>query len=138
WASLPLQGWRRGGGVGLGIAAIGLFCWTLRTLGPNLTDTVVTRRDARLITHGPYRWVRHPFYVAFAVAVVANSLVTSNWYLALIGVAAMLAIVVRTPIEEKKLIDRFGDQYLKYARQTGRFLPRSVRGPKRSAESDQP
>jgi protein-S-isoprenylcysteine O-methyltransferase Ste14 len=28
-----------------------------------LTDTLVTRREHTLITHGPYRWVRHPFYV---------------------------------------------------------------------------
>jgi protein-S-isoprenylcysteine O-methyltransferase Ste14 len=33
-------------------------------------------------------------------------------------------IVVRTSIEEQVLIQRFGDEYLKYMRRTGRFLPR--------------
>lgn len=33
-----------------------LFAWTLHTLGRNLTDTVVTRREHHLVIHGPYRY----------------------------------------------------------------------------------
>jgi protein-S-isoprenylcysteine O-methyltransferase Ste14 len=124
WASFPLPGWARWSGVGLGIAASGLAIWTFRTLGHNLTDTVVTRRDATLVTSGPYRWVRHPFYVAFALAVIANSLVTANAFLAVTGAAAFFLIVIRTSIEERKLVERFGPDYQAYMQQTGRFLPR--------------
>ena len=45
-----------------------LIVWAFRSLGPNLTDTVVTRRHHTLITRGPYRWVRHPFYDAVALS----------------------------------------------------------------------
>ena len=128
WASFPLPNWARWSGVGLGVAAGGLLIWTFRSLGHNLTDTVVTRRDATLVTHGPYRWVRHPFYLAFAIAVIANTLVTANGFLAITGTAAFLVIVVRTSIEEQKLIERFGAGYLDYMRRTGRFLPRIRRG----------
>jgi protein-S-isoprenylcysteine O-methyltransferase Ste14 len=129
WASFHLPSWARWSGVGLGIGSGGLVTWTFHSLGHNLTDTVVTRRNATLVTHGPYRWVRHPFYLAFAVAVIANTLITANIYLAITGTAAFLAIVARTSIEESKLIDRFGDDYVDYMRQTGRFLPRIGRGP---------
>jgi protein-S-isoprenylcysteine O-methyltransferase Ste14 len=128
WAAIPLPSWARWIGVGLGVAAAGLIIWTFRTLGPNLTDTVVTRRDATLVTHGPYRWVRHPFYLAFAIAVIANTLVTANAFLAIFGTAAFLMIVARTTIEERKLIERFGNDYRDYMRRTGRFLPRLHRG----------
>ena len=114
--------------MGLGVGSGGLLIWTFRSLGHNLTDTVVTRRNATLVTHGPYRWVRHPFYLAFAVAVMANTLITANLYLAITGTAAFLAIVARTSLEESKLIDRFGRDYVDYMRQTGRFLPRIRRG----------
>jgi protein-S-isoprenylcysteine O-methyltransferase Ste14 len=124
WASLHLPNWARWCGVVLGAAAGTLIIWTFRSLGHNLTDTVVTRRNATLITHGPYRWVRHPFYLAFAIAVVANTLVTANAFLALVGTAAFLAIATRTSIEEQKLIERFGEDYREYMRRTGRFLPR--------------
>jgi protein-S-isoprenylcysteine O-methyltransferase Ste14 len=124
WASFNLPGWLRWSGVGLAAAASGLTIWTFRTLGHNLTDTVVTRRDATLVIDGPYRWVRHPFYLAFAMAVIANTLVTANAFLAITGIAAFLVIVGRTSIEEQKLIERFGSDYLDYMRRTGRFLPR--------------
>jgi protein-S-isoprenylcysteine O-methyltransferase Ste14 len=128
WASFPLPAWARWLGVVLVIATPALIIWTFRTLGHNLTDTVVTRRDATLVTHGPYRWVRHPFYLAFAIAVIANTLVTANAFLAIFGTAAFLMIVARTSIEERKLIERFGDSYRDYMKHTGRFLPRLRRG----------
>ncbi len=125
WASFHLPSSARWSGVGLAAFAGGLIIWTFRSLGHNLTDTVVTRRDATLVIDGPYRWVRHPFYLAFAIAVIANSLVTANAFLAITGTAAFLVIVCRTSIEEKKLVERFGPGYLDYMRRTGRFLPRS-------------
>ena len=129
WASFHLPNLARWIGVVFGVVAGGLLIWTFRSLGHNLTDTVVTRRDATLVTHGPYRRVRHPFYLAFGMAVIANTLVTANGFLAITGTAAFLAIVARTSIEESKLIDRFGRDYVEYMRRTGRFLPRIRRRP---------
>ena len=101
-----------------------MLIWVFLSLGKNITDTVVTRRDHTLVTTGPYRWVRHPFYLATGAAVVANSLVTANWFLALTSGLAFGLIVLRTRIEEEKLIERFGDDYRSYMNRTGRFLPR--------------
>jgi protein-S-isoprenylcysteine O-methyltransferase Ste14 len=124
WASFHLPSWARWSGVGPGAAAGGLIIWTFHSLGHNLTDTVVTRRDATLVTDGPYRWVRHPFYLAFAMAVIANSLITANAFLAVTGTAAFLVIVARTSIEERKLLECFGPGYVDYMQHAGRFLPR--------------
>ncbi len=128
WASLRLPNLARWIGVVFGVGAGGLLIWAFHSLGHNLTDTVVTRRSATLVTHGPYRWVRHPFYLATGMAVIALALVTANGFLAIIGTAAFLVLVARTSIEESKLIDRFGHDYEQYMRRTGRFLPRIRRG----------
>ncbi len=124
WASFNLPDGLRWSGVGLAAVAGGLAIWTFRTIGHNLTDTVVTRRDATLVMDGPYHWVRHPFYSAFATGVIANTLVTANAFLAITGTAALLVIISRTSIEERKLVERFGPSYVDYTRRTGRFLPR--------------
>ncbi|MCG8406459.1 MAG: isoprenylcysteine carboxylmethyltransferase family protein [Phycisphaerales bacterium] len=124
WASVGLPISIRWIGVGLGMVAMVLLIVVLRNLGTNLTDTVVTRSHHTLVISGPYRWVRHPFYVATALAVAANSLVTANWFLALIGIVTVVLIVVRTRTEEQKLIERFGDEYKNYMERTGRFIPR--------------
>lgn len=124
WSSVPLPFWLRWLGAGIGAIAAALLIVTLRTLGPNLTDTVVTRAHHTLVTRGPYRWVRHPFYVAVALAVTANALVTANWFLGLTGAVTVALLAVRSRTEEQKLVERFGDEYRRYAERTWRFFPR--------------
>lgn len=124
WSSMPLPGWLRWLGVGCGIAAAGLLFWTFRSLGRNLTDTVVTRQRASLVTNGPYRWVRHPFYVSFFLGAVANALVTANWFIALTGIGVFALLAIRSRVEERNLVARFGRKYEDYMRHTARFVPR--------------
>ncbi len=124
WSALPAADWLRWSGVGLGLLACGLLYWTLHHLGKNLTDTVVTRSEATLVTTGPYRWVRHPFYGTVFLLVLSASLVTANWFIGLISVLLYAFFVLRTPLEEQKLAERFGDEYRAYIQRTGRFVPR--------------
>jgi protein-S-isoprenylcysteine O-methyltransferase Ste14 len=124
WSSMPLPLWLRWAGVGtLGVGG-GLLVWTLRSLGKNLTDTVVTREAHTLVVHGPYRWLRHPLYLAAALLTAAISVIAANWFLFLVGVVVFFLLVLRTRIEEANLRTRFGDGYRTYVERTGRFLPR--------------
>jgi len=124
WASVRLPTALRWTGVGICAMGVVLQVWTFRRLGKNLTDTVVTRRDHTLVTHGPYRWVRHPFYVAGGLFLFGLSLTASNWFLLVSGAIVMTLIVIRTRREEDRLVARFGDDYRAYMNRTGRFLPR--------------
>ena len=74
WSAVSLPMGVRWGGVGLMVCTGLLVVWTFSNLGGNLTDTVVTRKEHTLITSGPYQYVRHPFYVAFAVGLLGVSL----------------------------------------------------------------
>lgn len=124
WVSFPLPEWIRWGGVVAGSLCSLLMYWTLSSLGKNLTDTVVTRKDATLVTHGPYRWVRHPFYVTAALLMASVTVLTANWLIGLSSLIVLVLLAVRTPKEEAMLIERFGDQYRDYMTKTGRFAPR--------------
>jgi len=124
WAQLPLPAAVRWAGVGVAVLALPLMVWTFASLGRNLTDTVATRRQHTLVTTGPYRWVRHPFYTSGFSIYLALILLTANGWLALAGVGALILLCLRTPTEEKKLIERFGDEYRAYAARTGRYFPR--------------
>jgi protein-S-isoprenylcysteine O-methyltransferase Ste14 len=124
WSRLSLPEWSRWTGVVLAGAGGGLLLWTFRSLGKNLTDTVVTRHEHELVTHGPYRWIRHPLYTSVALLVAAMSLVAANWFFPVIGLGVLSLLVVRTRTEEANLVARFGDSYRAYMNRTGRFLPR--------------
>ncbi len=102
WSKVALPRWLRRTGVGLGILAGFLLIWTLRSLGRNLTDTVVTRREHTLVTHGPYRLVRYPFYVSTALAIAANALAAANGFVLGTGAAALVLIAIRFAHERKR------------------------------------
>lgn len=124
WSAFTIPRTIRWTGAATGTLSSVLMFWTLNSLGKNLTDTVVTRANATLVTDGPYRWVRHPFYVTTALVMFSVTLLTANWLIG-IGCFVVLAMLAfRTPKEEQKLVERFGQQYLDYMSKTGRYFPR--------------
>ena len=124
WSATSIPLWARWTGMGLFVLGCALVIWTFRSLGANLTDTVVTRQSHTLVVHGPYRWIRHPLYDAVALMTVAIFLVTANWFLLLSGIVALALLVLRTRTEEANLTARFGEDYRAYVRRTGGFLPK--------------
>jgi protein-S-isoprenylcysteine O-methyltransferase Ste14 len=124
WASLPLPAWARWMGASLMIACVPLIYWVFSSLGKNVTPTVVIRQEHSLVTHGPYRWVRHPLYTVGFLAFIGLSLLAANWFIAAIILLGWPILMMRTPIEEARLIERFGDEYRQYMQRTGRYLPK--------------
>ena len=123
WAAAPFPDWLRSIGILAGFAGGILGIWTVRTLGPNLTDTVVTRQHHTLVLAGPYQWVRHPFYVSIALLFAGFALGGANWLILAGEVLVMTLLVLRTDREEEQLVARFGDAYRDYMQHTSRFVP---------------
>lgn len=113
-------------GLALALASALGTVWIFRTLGHNVTRTVVAREAATLVTTGPYRYVRHPLYTNGALAFTALSLVTRSWWFVAFVLVGFLLLAIRTRQEEANLEARFGDAWRRYAARTGRFFPRFV------------
>jgi protein-S-isoprenylcysteine O-methyltransferase Ste14 len=124
WSRVELPDWLRWVGVGMGVAADALAYWVFRSLGNNVSPTVVTRRDHTLVTEGPYRWVRHPLYGMGLIAYLGFALLAENAFIALMSVLVFAVLNHRLPREENRLIERFGEAYRAYMRQTGKYLPK--------------
>jgi len=124
WATISLPSWIRWLGVAGSITAAMLLAWMFTSLGMNITDSVVTRQEHKLVTEEPYRWIRHPLYTFGALLFISLSLIMGTWIIPLLGIPTYAILVQRTGVEEKMLHDRFGERYQHYTEQTGRFLPR--------------
>lgn len=76
-----------------------------------------------LIQNGPYRLVRHPAYLGYLLMAVGISL----GYVSLIGMVNLVLLLIifrfRMKVEERLLVDYFGEAYLLYAKKTKRILP---------------
>jgi protein-S-isoprenylcysteine O-methyltransferase Ste14 len=89
-----------------------------------LPELAPERFDSHLITSGIYARVRHPRYVQLALALVAYALFV-NYLIGYLGmVVGLIALLVVTRIEERELLDRFGEAYRRYMNEVPRYLPR--------------
>jgi protein-S-isoprenylcysteine O-methyltransferase Ste14 len=124
WSKMGLPEWARWLGVILGIVCTAGIYWLFSSIGSGITATSATRQNHKLVTRGPYRWIRHPLYTFGSSMFIAFGMMADNWFIALLGILAFVAMAIRTPKEEANLIEKFGDEYRKYMQRTGRFLPR--------------
>ncbi|HMG32056.1 MAG TPA: isoprenylcysteine carboxylmethyltransferase family protein, partial [Jiangellaceae bacterium] len=85
---LPWLGWPM---LSLVVAAQALRWWCVATLGHQWNTRVIVVPDLPLVTSGPYRWLRHPNYVAVVVEVAALPLVHTAWVTALVFTLANAA-----------------------------------------------
>jgi protein-S-isoprenylcysteine O-methyltransferase Ste14 len=83
----------------------------------------------RLITDGPYRWVRHPFYVGYILGAVAAPVAVAGTGLILIAILMIgLTLAAATREERAWLASPRAASYRAYRARTGMFLPFIGRG----------
>ena len=124
WSKIGLPEWVRWLGVGLGILSTMGIYWLFSSIGSGITPTSATRKEHKLVTSGPYRWVRHPLYTFGSSLFIAFGMMADNWFIALLGILAFIAMAIRTPKEEANLVEKFGNEYRDYMKRTGRYLPK--------------
>lgn len=124
WSKIGLPEWARWFGFGFGLIVVGLIYWLFTSIGSGITPVSATRKEHKLVTHGIYRWVRHPLYTVGSSLYISFGLMSDNWFIIFMGVVAFIAMAIRTPKEEANLIAKFGDEYREYMKRTGRFLPK--------------
>src|SRR4029434_9845319 len=84
-----------------------------------------SRSQQQFVTDAPYRWIRHPIYLAFLLILGSTLLITSNWLIgALWLLATSIDVLDRIRYEERSMLAHFGDTYRAYIHRTGALLPR--------------
>ncbi len=98
---LPWLGWPA---LVVVLLAQALRWWCIATLGHQWNTRVIVIPGAPRITTGPYRWVRHPNYVAVVLEIAALPLVHTAWLTALVfSVANAMLLRERIRVENRAL-----------------------------------
>ena len=77
----------------------------------------------RLVKDGLYKHVRHPLYSGEILRNFGFPLIFSSIYGAVLIVLGMILLLFRIEIEEKMLIEAFGEEYKEYQSSTKKLIP---------------
>ena len=106
------------------LLGLALRVWSIRRLGRFFTVDVAVQHEHRLVTDGPYAWVRHPSYTGLLLMFAALGVAFENYAsIAVLLVPIGLALARRIAVEERVLAGAFGDEWSAYAARTRRLLP---------------
>jgi protein-S-isoprenylcysteine O-methyltransferase Ste14 len=125
WSKIDLPLFIQIIGTFLAVLCVPLILWVFRSIGNNISETLLTKRDHDLVTRGPYRWVRHPLYSSTLFLLFSISIIFGDWIIFIYTISGMIVFrYLVIPAEEDKLIAAFGEEYEKYQSRTGALLPR--------------
>jgi protein-S-isoprenylcysteine O-methyltransferase Ste14 len=106
------------------LLGIALRQWAGRTLGSFFTQSVAIRRDHRVVSSGPYRFVRHPGYSAMLVSMVGLGLTLGNALsVAVMAIGFFAAHLPRIRVEERVLEEALGEEYRQFEHTRKRLIP---------------
>jgi protein-S-isoprenylcysteine O-methyltransferase Ste14 len=144
WRPLPLRLSPAGSlaasasGAALSLAGMGLIMWGRLSLGRmyNVSSAFGNRlyADQKLITSGPFAFVRHPMYVGALIAGIGGVLLYRTWAAVLV-LAHEAVFWVRAGREDQALAEEFGETWRAYARRVPAGIP-VLGGPRHQARKD--
>jgi protein-S-isoprenylcysteine O-methyltransferase Ste14 len=124
FADYDFPSWGGWAGVVVFLIALWLLWRSHLDLGRNFSQDLEIKENHSLVTHGVYRHIRHPIYLAGWLIAFAQIALLHNWIAGLALLIAMLPMhLVRIPREEKMLLEQFGDEYREYMKGSGRVIP---------------
>jgi methyltransferase len=121
----PFPGTPGYGALAVALGAQALRYWAIASLGERWNTRIIVVPGLAPVTRGPYRWLRHPNYVAVVLELAAVPLLHGAWVTALVfSLANALLLRVRIRAEEAAL----GALYAETFAHRPRFIPEVPRG----------
>ena len=120
--------------INLSISTLGLILylialigrnWCINTLGRFHSPHVEIMDRHLLIKDGPYKYLRHPYYLSVILEFIGFPLVSNSYYALYLSLLLYIPalFILRVYPEEKAMTLKFGIEYLLYKKEVHAFLP---------------
>ncbi len=116
--------WAIAAGIAVFVFGLWVFRRAHKDLGRNWAVTLEIRDQHKFVSRGLYRFVRHPMYASFLLVGLAQALLLPNWVAGMSGLIGFAVLfLMRVNVEERMMLDNFGDEYRAYCGTTKRIIP---------------
>lgn len=106
------------------LLALWVFRRSHKELGRNWSITLEIREKHKLVSSGPYAFVRHPMYTSFLLIALGQAFLLANWVAGLAGLVGFsILFFLRVTKEERMMLENFGPEYRDYMERTKRLIP---------------
>ena len=110
--------------ISLAAASGWLLASAVRTLGKQWAVAARLVEGHKLITEGPYAYVRNPIYTGMLGMLIATGLAMEHWIATIVAVIIFfVGLVIRVRTEERLLRSAFGQEFEEYARRVPAVVP---------------
>jgi len=112
------------GWIAAALVVLGIFfaIWARINLGRNWSSAPAVKENPKLVTSGPYRFVRHPIYTGVLLAAFGTALTGTAFGIGLFLIALVM-FSLRINKEEKIMLGLFPNEYTSYQAHTKRLIP---------------
>lgn len=114
-------------GVALVAAGLAFSAWARWHLGRNWSGIVTVKENHELVRDGPYRFVRHPIYTGLLLAFIGMAVARDEWRGIVAIAIAWLALWRKLLLEERWMVEQFGDAYRQFRAEVPALIPNPFR-----------
>jgi methyltransferase len=98
--------------------------WAIITLGRFHSTNIEIKPGHTLIIQGPYKYIRHPYYLSVMIEVLSIPLTVNSLYTVLLGLILYVpCVLMRVYLEEQVFQETFGEEYVRYKEEVRAFIP---------------
>jgi protein-S-isoprenylcysteine O-methyltransferase Ste14 len=123
WQVTPQWHWMDLAGLAIGVVGFAMAFWARTLLGGEWSSSVALKAGHRLITIGPYAWLRHPIYSGLLLAMVGTAIAGNQLRMYIAVPVAFCAFWYKSRLEERLLLQVMGAPYQQYQQRTRAMIP---------------
>ncbi len=97
--------------------------WAYKTMGDNYSNDIVIMKNHKLVTGGPFKIIRHPYYLGQILADLGAVAALLSYTILILIIIEIPLLVMRSLFEDKLLAKHFKEEFILFKKKTGLLLP---------------
>jgi protein-S-isoprenylcysteine O-methyltransferase Ste14 len=97
--------------------------WAFKSLGENYSQDILIKKNHKLVTNGPYKYIRHPQYLCQLLVDLGGAAATLSYIVGGLAIIEIPIYIMRASIEDKLLSKHFTEEFSAFKKKSGFMLP---------------